>query len=115
MDYEPGPAPSLAFRDGAIHTTIDLRSYRLTAVQKAAYRYAERCTAILGTSEKHLLPVTFLFPPSTVESAAREAVRMFFQELLDQELREQIGSETHAVRSLLLAHAFSKTDLIRRD
>lgn len=114
MEREPKSAP-LAFRDGAIHTTIDLRSYRLAAVQKAAYRYADRCTAILGTCDQHRLPVTFIFPPSTLESAAREAVRLFFQELLDQELREQIGSETQAIRSLLLAHAFSKTDLIRRD
>ena len=115
MEREPESAPHLAFQNGIIQTTIDLRSYRLTAVQKTAYRYADRCTAILGASDQQQLPVTFLFPPSTVESAAREAVRQFFQELLDQELREQIGSETHAIRSLLLAHAFSKTDLIRRD
>ena len=32
-----------------------------------------------------------------------------------QELREQIGEETRAVRALILAQAFSRTDLIRRD
>jgi His-Xaa-Ser system protein HxsD len=42
-------------------------------------------------------------------------MRSFFQELLDQELRERIAEETDAIRSLILAQAYSKTDLIRRD
>jgi len=37
------------------------------------------------------------------ESGARETVRLFSQELLDQELREPIADETSAVRSLILA------------
>jgi His-Xaa-Ser system protein HxsD len=44
-----------------------------------------------------------------------EVVRQFFQELLDQELREQIAEETAPVRTLILAHAFSKADLIKRE
>jgi His-Xaa-Ser system protein HxsD len=109
------PERAFVFRDGSVQTTIDLRVYRLAAVQKTAYRLADRCTAVLGTAVNHSLPVTFVFPPRTSESAAREALRLFFQELLDQELREQIGDETRAFRSLILAHAFSRTDLLRRD
>jgi hypothetical protein len=41
-------------------------------------------------------------------------MRTFFQELLDQELREQIAEEINPVRTLILAHAFSKVDLIKR-
>ncbi len=34
-----------------------------------------------------------------------------FQELLDQELREQIAVETAPLRNLILAHAYSRTGL----
>lgn len=111
----PEDPPTFVFRDDAIQTRIDLRCYRLVAVQKTAYRVADQCTVVLGSPEEHLQPVTFIFPPRTTESVALEAVRLFFQDLLDQELREQVGDETRAIRSLILAHAFSRTDLLRRD
>jgi His-Xaa-Ser system protein HxsD len=106
---------TFVFRDASIRVTIDLHVYRLTAVQKAAYRCADRCTAVLGTAEGERLPITFAFRPQVPEADALEAVRLFFQELLDQELREKIGEETRAIRALILAQAFSRTDLIRRD
>src|SRR5262249_43600748 len=98
--------------DGAIALMIDVRVYRLTAVKKAAYRMADRCTAVIGALTDTLVPVTLRFKPGTTESGAHEAARLFFQELLDQELREQIADETSDVRTLILAHAFSKADLL---
>lgn len=110
-----GTEPELQMIDGVIGLVIDVRVYRLTAVKKAAYRVANKCTAILGPPDDHLLPVSLRFKPGTTEASAREAARTFFQELLDQELREQIAEETNPVRTLILAHAFSKADLIKRD
>jgi His-Xaa-Ser system protein HxsD len=116
-EKDPGTETSavLVFRDGAIQAEIDLGVYRLTAVQKSAYRLAERCTAVLGTRVVNRLPITFTFRPETREQDALEAVRLFFQDLLDQELREKIGDETRAIRALLIAQAFSRTDLIQHD
>lgn len=107
--------PAFVFRDGAVHATIDVRVYRLVAVQKTAYRLAEKCTAVLGIIEDDRLPLTLVFARPPEEGHALEVGRLFFQELLDQELREQVGGATRAIRSLLLAQAFSKTDLIDRD
>lgn len=108
----PG-APRL--EDGAVTLAVDLRCYRMAAVQKTAYRLADRCTVILGAVEGHALALRFEFPRGTTDGEARDALRLFFQELLDQELREKVGEETRAWRSLILAHAFSRTDLLRRD
>jgi len=105
---------SLTFARDEVATVIDLRSYRLSAVKKAAYVVADRCTAILGTPEGDRLPITFRFKPGTAEAPALEAVRRFFQEALDHELREAISAETAPLRALILAQAFSKTDLVRR-
>ncbi|WP_437580654.1 His-Xaa-Ser system protein HxsD [Sorangium sp. So ce887] len=104
-----------AFRDGRIAVIVDLRVYRLAAVQKAAYRMAAKCTAVIGEVHDHSLDVTLAFPPSTGERAACEAARLFFQELLDQELREKVGEETASLRALILAHAFSRARVPPRE
>lgn len=105
----------MKFRDGSVRAEVDMRCYRLSAVQKTAYKLADRCTVVLGSPDAASLPITLRFPRAANESAALDIVNLFFQELLDQELREQIGEETRPLRALLLAHAFSKTDLIRRE
>ena len=64
---------------------------------------------------RYLEKETLRFKSTVTEARAREVANQFFQELLDQELREQIADETSAVRTLILAHAFSKADLIKRD
>jgi His-Xaa-Ser system protein HxsD len=102
-------------RDQTIRLIIDLRVYRLTAIQKTAYRLADKCTAAFGALAEESVPVTLVFPPNVGEREARSVERLFFQELLDQELREKIGAETQALRSLIVAQAFSRTDLISRD
>ncbi len=109
-----GSSEPLQFQDGFVRAEVDLRCYRLSAVQKAAYKLAGKCTVVLGSVDIASLPITFLFPRATNNNEALDVVRLFFQDLLDQELREQIAEETRALRALLLAHAFSKTDLIRR-
>lgn len=100
--------------NGAAEIVIDLRSYRLSAVKKAAYRCADRFTAILGSPDHDRLPLSLRFRPGSTEPSARDAIHRFFQELLDQELREQVAEETGAVRTLILAQAFSNLDLIER-
>jgi His-Xaa-Ser system protein HxsD len=100
--------------NGEIALGLDLRSYRIAAIKKAAYRFADRFTVVLGSPEHDRMPLVLRFAPGIADAVAREQVRQFFQELLDQELREQIADETNAVRTLILAHAFSNVDLIER-
>jgi His-Xaa-Ser system protein HxsD len=99
------------FREGRVELVIDLRAYRLTAVQKTAYRLAARCTAVLGDVSESSVAVHLTFPAPLSEAHALEVARVFFQELLDQELREQIAVETAPLRNLILAHAYSRTGL----
>lgn len=101
--------------DHAVHVIVDLRVYRLTAVKKASYRLADRCTAVMGEIDGERLPIAIRFGTATSEESARAIVRDFYRELLDQELREQIAEETSSVRALVLAQAFSNVDLIKRD
>lgn len=93
---------------------LDLRSYRLAAVKKAGYRLADRCTLVIGSPDGDRLDVSLRFKTGTTSDHADSVVRAFYQELLDQELREHVAEETNPVRTLILAHAFSHVDLIKR-
>ncbi|MEO7328207.1 MAG: His-Xaa-Ser system protein HxsD [Minicystis sp.] len=99
------------FHEGVVELVLDLRAYRLGAIQKTAYRLAARCTAVLGNISENFAEVRLMFPSPTPEAQALEVARVFFQELLDQELREQIALETAPLRNLILAHAYSRTGL----
>lgn len=109
---EPVVSPRApVFRDGRVELAVDLRVYRLAAVKKTSYRLADRFTAILGASSDTSVAVTLTFPSAVTEAHALESARLFFQELLDQELREQVAAETGPLRDLILAHAYSRTGL----
>lgn len=102
--------------DGTVRLAIDTTVYRVTAVQKTAYRLARRMTLALGMLEGTRLSATLLPAVGAATPVkARELVELFYRELCDQELRESIGEQTKDVRALLLAHAFSRTDLVKRE
>lgn len=112
----------MRFEAGVVRACVDLRCYRLAAVKKAAYRVARRCTVVLGADEERadapdaaLLPLTFHFRAETSETVALAAARAFFDELNDQELREQVAEETAPLRALILASAFSRVELLQRE
>ena len=92
---------------------LDGAAYHRSAVQKTAYRLAEQCTVVIEPCTTSHLPLRFLFPKPLTRAEANERVRRFFQELTDQQLREQIAAETREIRAVLLAHAFSKTGLLK--
>jgi His-Xaa-Ser system protein HxsD len=108
-------APSLHFAEGAVRVLLNADAYQLTAVQKTSYTFADQCTALIGSVKDGVLPLSLVFRANTTEEYAIAVARRFLDDLLDQELREKIGEETRAIRSLILAHAFSRTNLIRRD
>ena len=102
---------SPTFRDGGVDLVIDPHAYSLAAVKKAAYRLAARFTAVLGEVSESTVSVRLTFPKVVTEEEASEAARIFFQEILDQDLREQIARETAPLRDVILAHAYSRTGL----
>ena len=89
---------------------IDLTVYRLNAVKKAAYKFGDRCSIEICSTDEHDVIVT-LRPKKLLESL-QQLRGEFMNEVLDQELREVVATETEAVRNLILAQAFSQTSLL---
>ncbi len=84
---------------------FDASSSSIDAIQRAAYRYSDRFSCELRSGEsEHLCLLS-----AVGDADVGEAVGGFRTEVLDQVLRERIRTETEPIRTMILAHAFSKT------
>jgi His-Xaa-Ser system protein HxsD len=101
--------------DGSISVCFDARVCPLDAIKKAAYKFAKDCSVILGADGDNYLATISFFDAATEPSAKKRLVGAFCNEVIDQELREKIATQTEPVRNLILAQAFSKTSLISDD
>lgn len=97
-----------------LHLNFDLQLYNPEAVQKAAYRVMNYLTADISVSEN--LIECKLFPNITVSKEQFSfGVEEFRKHVLDYQLRYNLKKETEQLRNLVLAVAFSKTDLLQSE
>lgn len=86
--------------------------YRLTVLKKAAYKFTDRTSVLISELETANFQVQFSFSEGKDADYKQKVVHDFCNEVLDQDLREIIATETEATRNLILAQAFSKTSLL---
>jgi His-Xaa-Ser system protein HxsD len=98
---DPRDIPGLVVTFAAQTASVD-------AIQRAAYRFSDRfsCELIPGKDE-HLCRLT-----AVGDHTAGDHVADFRTEVLDQALRERIRAETEPIRTMILAHAFSRTGVV---
>lgn len=94
----------------SVSIMLDPRIYRLTAIQKTAYRFGNQCHVFIENTPEGMIRVTLRAKEASQDMALLEGE--FCNEALDQELREVVGKETEGIRNLILAHAFSRTSLL---
>lgn len=96
--------------DGGISISFCLSLYSETAIKKAALKFADLCSIHLSKNENEVTAT--LFFAGEESSQTRDQIRnALMNEVLDQDLREKISSDTEGLRNLILAHAFSRTGL----
>ncbi|MGD9651772.1 MAG: His-Xaa-Ser system protein HxsD [Candidatus Dadabacteria bacterium] len=91
---------------------ISLDIYTLDAIKKACYKFSDRSSIFLSEidQDSNVVSIIFTFPePTPIDE---NVLYEFKNELIDQDLRQRISSETEAIRNLILAQAFSKTSLL---
>lgn len=93
---------------------FDLKTVQVISIKKALYKYANFLNGDLSLNGDKLL-VTVSFKNDCSQSEQNELISKFKDEVLDQDLREIIKKETEAVRTIILAHVFSKTSLIENE
>jgi len=105
--------PDIRFDGAGATVDVDTTIYSVTALKKAAYRFADRCSIQIGVPEGTRLSLAFSALGVEGEAAIRDCIRCFFDEALDYDLRERVSGETAQLRNLILAHAFSRTKLVQ--
>jgi His-Xaa-Ser system protein HxsD len=92
----------------AIEVSFAAATTSIEAIQRAAYRFCDRFSCeLLPGEETHRCLLT----PAAATDVEAE-IGSFRTEVLDQTLRERIRAETEAIRTMILAQAFSKTGVI---
>lgn len=91
---------------------FDPAVYALMAIEKAAYRFSDRFTCQIETTQAGLQVTLKPKRADMSEETHQAALDDFQTEVLDQNLREKIKLETAPTRNLILAHAFSRTGLV---
>ncbi len=96
----------------SVKVDFDNKIYSLDVIKKAAYRFIDKFSVDLQLSGD-VVSCTLNFTGKTSLESAELLKDNFKKEVLDQDLRECIANETLSLRNLILAHAFSKTSLIK--
>ena len=91
--------------------TFDSQVFSLGAIKKAAYKYIDCFAADITVNDHEIRCLLHITSSKSDESCVR-LVDDFKKEVLDQDLREKLKSETEPIRNLILAHTFSKTGII---
>jgi His-Xaa-Ser system protein HxsD len=92
-------------RDSAVEVSFAASTTSLDAIQRAAYRFADRFSLELVPGED--FHRCLLTPTGATDTAPD--IGDFRTEVLDQTLRERIRRETEPIRTMILAQAFSRT------
>ncbi len=90
--------------------SVDLSVYGLTAVLKSAYRFSGRAYLHVQDAGGGKVDV---WVRAKDGSAPDQVAGEFLNDLLDQRLREIVATETRPERDLILAHALSRTNLVK--
>ena len=93
--------------------TLDSSVYRLSSIKKAAYRFGDRCYVLIHSGPDREVKVYLRLKDFGLDLSS--VLGDYLNEVLDQDLRESIAEQTDALRSLIIAHAFSQTSLIDTD
>src|SRR5262245_37549530 len=95
--------------DGDRQLTVDLSLYGPEAVFRACYAFTDRCYLFLREDGPGKVVVAFRKrqSPQTLDVLISE----FANELVNQRVRVHLAGETKTIREMIVAQAFSESDL----
>lgn len=90
---------------------IDLSVYSLNAVFRACYKFTAQCYAFLARAENGAW-LSVSLRAKNPEKDLSSLVGEFFNELLDQQVRENLQQEMRPIREVIVAQAFAEGNLL---
>lgn len=102
-------------QDGSATVIFDLSLHSETSIKKAIYKFASDFSTLLEKTSENSITAYITFPASMDQDSKSKLLSALCNEVIDQDLREQIFVETEGTRNLILAQAFSKTNLLSEE
>jgi len=93
--------------DGSTTLVLDAAVYPLEAIQKAAHKFTASFVVAIAMEGDGKIRCNL---KAQEGGGHADVVGAFLNEMLDQQLRLSLRQETEAVRRIILAQAFSRTD-----
>jgi His-Xaa-Ser system protein HxsD len=90
---------------------FDPAVFSVDVIKAACYRFSDKFSTAIEIRDG-LIVCALQFDTRIAEPSIETEINNLKKEVLDQDLRLRLKSETEPVRNLILAHAFSKTGLI---
>lgn len=96
---------------GHIDLHFDSNVFSLETIKRALYRFADLCSFDIGLTDQQIRVTLHVTAPANFVNTDDLCARIR-NEALDQDLRDTISKDTANIRTLILANAFSNTDLV---
>jgi His-Xaa-Ser system protein HxsD len=102
---------AFALGEALVTVEVDLSIYSRRSILRSCYKFTSRCYVFLSrTEDADWLVVAFLAKSQGEIPAA--LIGEFYNELLDQQIRENLDLEMGPVRELIVAQAFAEGNLL---
>ncbi len=98
--------------NNSIEITFSPGIYSLDTIKKASYKFTDLLAFEFAQAPTGEIRVILAAIKEKKQDELELIAKRFKNEVLDQDLRETIAKETEGIRNLILAQAFSKTDLL---
>lgn len=92
---------------------LEQKLYSISAIRKALYELSDTFTHTIETNDTHFLLNLTLLKKNEVDE--KEIETLVTNKINDYILREDIAKDTEKERNLILAYAFSRTNLVKDD
>jgi His-Xaa-Ser system protein HxsD len=92
----------------SVAVSVHQHTYSRKAVLSAAYKLSDRCAILIDVHDERWI----LYVLTGTPHEAMPLVEILVKELTDQALRDELEKEFGAVRTLLVAQAFSEGNLL---
>jgi His-Xaa-Ser system protein HxsD len=106
------PVPAAVGQSGTAAVSVSREVYSRKAVLAAAYKLSDRCAVLVDTDGDKRWVLYLLGQEAHDGKALLETL---IKELADQALRDRLEQEFGAVRTLIVAQAFSEGNLLDPD
>jgi His-Xaa-Ser system protein HxsD len=104
--------PTIVELGGTVALEVDPSLYSVNAVLRAAYRFTDRCYVFLARAEDEPPRIVVTLTAKDGKQAPAAWIGELSNELIDQQLREELGRETQLIRELIVAQAFAEGNLL---